>query len=153
MASAPRPTSTISDLSTTTLHTPDARGQAPRLPPGKHNEDSHPKRTQVATENLSQDFPGIFSNTMLIFFPGFLVGETPHISVRFTSCLFPLQLLYNHAHTIAIEKPWIQQPWFMQIVIVMDSRHHPLTHHSVCCNRRCFKESSTRTNWQGLCLY
>jgi hypothetical protein len=47
-----------------TLQSPDARGQAPRLLPCKHNEDAHPKRTQVATENLSQDFPGIFPNKM-----------------------------------------------------------------------------------------
>jgi len=54
-----------------TLQSHDARGQAPRLPPCKHNEDAHPKRTQVATENLSQDFHGIFPNKMLGFSLGF----------------------------------------------------------------------------------
>ena len=43
-------------------------------PPGKHNEDSHPKRTQVATANLSQDFPGIFSRHDAGFLPWVFSG-------------------------------------------------------------------------------
>ena len=36
----------------------------------------------------------------MVGFHGFLVGETPHISVRSTSCLFLSQSLYIHTPTI-----------------------------------------------------
>ncbi len=62
---------------------------------------------------------------MLVFFPGFLVGETPHISVRFTSCLFTYlrsghynsytttHILSRAHHILIIHRVWltILQGW------------------------------------------
>jgi len=46
-------------------------------------EDAHTKRTQVATESLIQDFPGLFA--AVEGFPlRFLVSETSHTSVDLT---------------------------------------------------------------------
>ena len=59
------------------------------------DEDAHIKGTQVATENLFQDFPGLFP--AVAGFPlRFLVSETSHTSVDLTSCTILSSFIHPH---------------------------------------------------------
>ena len=67
----------------------------------QRHEDAHPTGAQVATENLSQDFPRLFPALSWLVFPlRFLVSETSHTSVDHTS--HATLSSFIHPHTLYI---------------------------------------------------
>ena len=73
-----------------TVQGPHACGQTPWLPARQCHEDAHSTGAQVATENLSQDFPRLFP----------LVSETSHTFVDHTS--HATLSSFIHPHTLCI---------------------------------------------------
>ena len=67
-----------------TVQGPDACRQATRVSTRTQDAIPDPQRAQVVTENLFQDFPGLFQ-ARLVSPLRFLVSETSHTSVYYFS--------------------------------------------------------------------
>ena len=78
------------------MQSPDACRQAPRVSPRAQDAIPDPQRTQVITENLFQDFPGLFQ-ARFVFPLRFLVSETSHTSVYyFVYPVSPIRTFVSH---------------------------------------------------------